>query len=184
MSMTENLPQESAERRGVFIWLALLASLAAVGGSLYLSLGMNLRACPLCFYQRTFALSLVAALIVGLGIRTRGLAFLTLPLATGGLGVACFHVYLELSVQLECPAGVLGIGSAPQQSLAIFAVVFFLLLAEGLRNAGRHPIALFGGLVLGGLLAYASCIANPRPTPSATPDICRPPNPPQAVSNQ
>lgn len=175
MSTPEEVTQESSQRPSAFIWLALLASLAALGGSLYLSLGMNLRACPLCFYQRTFAMSLIAILIVGLGLRTSGLTFLAFPLATGGLGVACFHVYLELTGKLECPAGILGFGSAPQQSLAVFAVVIVLLLSDGVKGRSRRPFALVGGLVLGGLLAAASCIANPPPAPSPTPDICRPP---------
>src|SRR5438128_91889 len=46
----------ATETRGPRPWLvlALVVSLAALGGSLALSLGLNLRACPLCFYQRTF----------------------------------------------------------------------------------------------------------------------------------
>ncbi len=36
------------------LWAALVVALAAMGGSLFLSLllslGMNLKACPLCFY--------------------------------------------------------------------------------------------------------------------------------------
>jgi hypothetical protein len=39
----------------VVTWLALVAALVVSAGSLWLSLGMNLVACPLCFYQRTFA---------------------------------------------------------------------------------------------------------------------------------
>src|SRR5262245_42107016 len=121
-------------RASVWLWLALIASIAALAGSLYLSLGMNLKACPLCFYQRTFAMSLVAVLLIGLSIGVRGLTFLTLPLATAGFGVACFHVFLEVTGKLECPLGMGQFGSAPQQSLAVYAVIFVLLFADGLRN--------------------------------------------------
>src|SRR5262245_2466312 len=104
----------------IWTWAALVVSAAALAGSLFLSLGMSLKACPLCFYQRTFAMSLVG--VLGIGLLTgagRGarLALLALPLAAAGLGVALFHVSLEVAGTLECPLGILGIGTAPQQSL-------------------------------------------------------------------
>jgi hypothetical protein len=37
-----------------------------------------------------------------------------LPLAVAGLGVALFHEYLELTGKLECPSGVMGVGTAPR----------------------------------------------------------------------
>lgn len=171
------------EHTGVLPWLALVVSLAAVGGSIFLSLGLNLKACPLCFYQRTFAMSLVAVLATGL-VPHRGravrISLLSLPLATAGLGVALFHVFLELKGTLECPSGVLGIGTAPQQSLAMFVVMFGILAVDVLRR--ETPWAGFiGTLVIGAILAVASCTANPpmpgppaQPYPGA-PEVCRPP---------
>src|SRR5436853_4078529 len=99
------------------VWPSLLIALMVLAGSLWLSIGMKLKACPLCFYQRTFVMGVVA--VLGIGLLTGGrhravLNLLTLPLAVAGLGVAVFHVYLELTGKLECPAGVLGIGTAPQ----------------------------------------------------------------------
>src|SRR5438093_13276732 len=84
---------------GGLAWAALAVAVAGLAGSLFLSLGMNLKACPLCFYQRTFMMSLVAVLGVGLlagAARPGRLALLALPLAVAGLGVALFHVSLEL----------------------------------------------------------------------------------------
>src|SRR6516165_10141324 len=81
------------------ILLAFLLSAATLGGSLYFSWGMQLKACPLCFYQRTFAMSLVAVLFMGLlsGMaRSARIGLLALPLAAGGLGVALNHVWLEV----------------------------------------------------------------------------------------
>src|SRR5688572_8973653 len=98
--------------------LALLFSAVAVAGSLYLSLGLGLVACPLCFYQRTFAFALVGLLGVGLLLPDRRpgrLCVLALPLAVGGLGVAAFHTYLAVSGTLECPLGIADIGTAPAQ---------------------------------------------------------------------
>jgi disulfide bond formation protein DsbB len=169
------------------LWSALAAALAALAGSLVLSLGMGLKACPLCFYQRTFVMSLVAVLGIGLlaGLaRTGKLGLLALPLAVAGLGVAVFHVSLEMRDKLECPAGVFGLGTAPQQSLAWFVVLVALLGMDAARNwkAGGSPRAAWiGGLVLGVFLAVASCISNPPlpeapPAPYAkAPDSCRPP---------
>src|SRR5688500_14959474 len=86
-------------------WAVLLFSLLAVAGSLYLSMGMKLKACPLCFYQRSFAMGVAAVLAMGLptGRRQAGLLTLVLPMIVAGLGVAGFHVYLEIAGKLECP---------------------------------------------------------------------------------
>ena len=61
----ESTPSASASVR---IWelLALAVSVAALAGSLYLSMGMKLKACPLCLYERTFMMGLVGVLLIGL----------------------------------------------------------------------------------------------------------------------
>ena len=101
-----------------------------------------------------------------------------------GLGVALFHVYLEAVGKLECPDGAFGWGTAPKQSLAAFIVLFTLLVIDvlrGLREGSNQWLGLAGALLLGGLLAGASCISNPpMPSPpkepyAKPPDICRPP---------
>jgi disulfide bond formation protein DsbB len=189
--MTNRVATEQDPRQAIagtaWTWAAAAVSLAAVAGSLYLSLGMGLRACPLCFYQRSFAMSLLAVLGVGLLAGGGGqgrLSLLALPLAAAGLGVAMFHVYLELAGRLECPAGVLGLGTAPKQSLTAFVIVFVLLAADALRGSGAgggRVLATASAVVLGGLLALGCCTSNPPPPPAPTapyaapPDICRPP---------
>ena len=171
----------------LWVWAALVVALIAAGGSLALTLVDKKQACPLCFYQRTFALSLVAVLGQGLitgVVRSGRLAILALPLALGGLGVAAFHVSLEARNILECPAGLFDIATAPKQSLAVFAVLT-LLLAAGVgsgflaREVGVPGTIL--ALVLSGGLVWASISANPKPPdpPSepypAPPNVCRPP---------
>jgi disulfide bond formation protein DsbB len=47
-------------------WAALAVAVATAAGSLALSLMEQKQPCPLCFYQRTFALCLVAILARGL----------------------------------------------------------------------------------------------------------------------
>lgn len=156
-----------------------------------MSIGMKLKACPLCFYQRTFVMGVVAVLGIGLltGQRHRAvLNLLALPLAVAGLGVAVFHVFLELTGKLECPAGVLGIGTSPQQSLAVL-IVLLIVIAVGIVRSHQvgepHPAAVAAAVVLGLLFTWGAVASSPPmpPTPSqpyAAPlDICRPPFHPQ-----
>jgi disulfide bond formation protein DsbB len=169
------------------VGLPLLVALVALAGSLWLSVAMGLKACPLCFYQRTFVMGVVAVLGIGVltGERHRPvLNLLALPLVVAGLGVAAFHVYLELTGKLECPSGVMGIGTAPKQSLIVLTVLLATVLVGIVwsRNAGV-PVwpPLCGAVVLGLLLAWGSLVSSPPmpPTPTKayeTPlDMCRPP---------
>jgi disulfide bond formation protein DsbB len=156
-------------------------ALAVVGtlGSLYLSIGMGLKACPLCFYQRSFIMAILAVLLMGLIVdrkRAGLLCLLCLPLSIAGLGVAVFHENLVLSGKLECPSGAFGLGTAPLQSAVLF-VVATISLALGIEN--RIASAL-GGVVLGLALALG-CVASAPPVPPAPdkpyespPEICRP----------
>jgi disulfide bond formation protein DsbB len=102
-------------RASRWAWAALAASAAGLAGSLSLSWGLALKACPLCFYQRAFVMGLVAVLGTGLLVRAarpERLSLLALPLAVAGLGVALFHVGLEAAVP---PASS---GPAPRPSRA------------------------------------------------------------------
>jgi disulfide bond formation protein DsbB len=152
---------------------------------------MRLKACPFCFYQRTFVMGVVAVLGIGLltGHRHRVvLNLLALPLVVGALGVAVFHVYLELTGKLECPAGVVGIGTAPQQSLAVLIVLLVFVVAGVVRSrkvGEGFPAAAGAAVVLGLLLAWGAVASSPPMPPApkqtyTTPlDICRPPFHPQ-----
>jgi len=176
-----------------FAFLAFLVSASAVTASLYLSLGLEFKACTLCFYQRAFACGLVAVLASGLFAfreQTARLCLVALPLAIAGLGVAGFQVWLgstdwpraEATWYLACPAGLLGYGTVPQQSLAAFALISVLLIGGGLREvaASRQcASALLVALVLGACAAMASIIANPplqdlKPIPGKPLTTCLP----------
>ena len=118
-----------ARAASVWAWAALAFACAGLAGSLALSWGLALKPCPLCFYQRSFVMGIVAVLAMGLlsgSARPGGLGLLALPLAVAGLGVALFHVRLELAGKLECPEGLLGLGTAPKQSLAVFVFSFVI----------------------------------------------------------
>lgn len=185
-------PEEAQPHRtlAVLAWLIFALALATTGGSLWLSMEMNLKACPLCFYQRTFAMAILGVMGMGLLVGRRylpALPFMGLPLAVAGCGVAAFHVYLELSGTLECPPGVLGIGTAPQQSLAAFVLLLILvaLAAAQAQNYGMHVSLALAGLLLGAMFAVGAVRSSP-PLPAAPSkpyegplDICRVPFRPQ-----
>lgn len=168
-----------AGKQSPLSWLALLVALVTSAGSLYLSAGMGLVACPLCFYQRTFALGAFGVLLIGLlgGMgRWVSLPALALPLAVGGLSVAGFHAWLEFSGKLECPGGVFDLGSAPQQSAAALGLLTLVLLADVLvpGRAGSGVVSLVGGLVLGGLFA-TGCIFTSSPPCKVDPEAYKSP---------
>ena len=175
------MKKEPTPVAGPYAILATLIAAAATGGSLWLSIGMKLKACPLCFYQRTFVMAVAGMLITGLLARVerRTLCLLAVPAAAAGFGVAGFHVWLEISGRLECPAGVMGIGTAPQQSAGLFGLLFVVLMAGAWRAVSSGAAA--GTVILGALLAWGSIASAPSlpPAPAkpyGTPlDMCRPP---------
>jgi len=140
----------------------------------------------LCFYQRAFALGAAGVLAVGVlyGMgRTTALSTLVLPLAAGGLTVAGYHAYLEHNGTLECPRGLFGLGTAPQQSLAGFALLTLVLLSDAWqepRPGGGWSAslgAIFTGVVLGtALIKSGPELARPPTEPDPRPlNTCRRP---------
>ena len=151
--------------------LALIAALAGSTGSVFLSLGLGLVACPLCFYQRSFMLGALGVLVttrLARDLVPAGAAcLLVLPLVAGGLGVALFHVGLELTGRLECPDGIFGLGSAPAQSLGAFVLLATLLVPAAVAAGGaRAALRTVAAVALGVLLAVAS-VASAPPLPEA-----------------
>ena len=168
---------ESAGARSgtmVIAVLALLVALAATGGSLALSLSLGLKACPLCFYQRSFAMAALAVLAVGLVTDRKNPArvcLLAVPLVWAGLGVAVFHEYLVTNGTLECPLGLLGIGTSPAQSLTVF-IVLALVCTIGAASDRTAPIApkavlVAAAILLGAAMAWA-CIKSSPPLKDRT----------------
>lgn len=154
-------------------WLTAATIVAAVGttGSLFLSISLGLKACPLCFYQRSFVMAVLAVLALGRILeRTRPglICFLCAPLTSAGLGVAAFHEYLVLTEVLECPLGMLGVGSSPAQSLAVFVVLSIVVCGGAWcgREESRRQNAstLFSALLFGFVLA-AACVKSSPPLP-------------------
>src|SRR5438874_2723515 len=93
-------PPPAPPGQGWLIWTALVLALVASAGSVWLSVGMGLQACPLCFYQRAFAMAVLAVLATGLtaGLgRIVPISLLAVPISAAGLVVALMHVRLELN---------------------------------------------------------------------------------------
>jgi disulfide bond formation protein DsbB len=170
-------------------WTLIALALAVTGsaGSVYLSTALGLKACPLCFYQRSFVMAAAAVLCVGVAVKVRpgsNVSLLALPLAVSGLGVALFHEYLELTGRLECPLGLLSLGTAPQQSTALLILLTASLsasVASDRKMARLGSPAIAGSAVLGLILALA-CVWSAPPLPPAPGKpydepllICRPP---------
>jgi disulfide bond formation protein DsbB len=175
--MSTNPLPERTPARSLAIWAALLVAVAAASGSLWLTLGMSLKACPLCLYQRCFILAAVAILALGLalrGLESSALGVLALVPAVAGFGVGLFHNYLEQTKVLECPSGIGGYGTAPQQALAAEAALMLPLLIASVRRM----IPTITALLLGGAIAAALILSGPplpKPTPPKDPfDMCRP----------
>src|SRR5450631_4118519 len=107
MSTAASAP--TPDRKSLWIALALFTSVVGVVGSLYLSVAMELKACPLCFYQRAFIMATATTLFFGLSLRgvpSAALTPLALASAVAGGGIAAFHVYIDAKGILECPIGV------------------------------------------------------------------------------
>lgn len=185
----------SRKHSGRTVWsiLALALAIVAAGGSVYLSVRLGLKACPLCFYQRSFAIGAVLVLVMMLwldGLRSSRAVLVTLPLAVSGLGIAAFHVYLVLTGKLECPPALFGWGDGPQQSLVVFSALTLVCLGGAIsarKVESRGALVRMAAAVLLGAGAAWASIASAPPLPP-TPkqpydaikqpfDMCRPPFP-------
>ena len=157
------------------IWEGLALAIAAsmLVGSLYLSVGLGLKACPLCLYERTFVMGVVGVLGVGLvarpPVRAGALGLLALPLAVAGLGLAAFHVYLDRSGVLDCPPGVLGLGHAPDQSLAGYLLLTGVLAIGALSERSEAALRPWAGGVTAALLGAALAFASVKSAPPLPP---------------
>ncbi|MBI1900450.1 MAG: disulfide bond formation protein B [Planctomycetia bacterium] len=174
---------------GLMLPAALFIAAAGTAGSLWLSLGMQLKPCPLCYYQRALVICVLAIYVVGVLARVKPqsvLHALALPAAGAGLGIAAWHVYLEAIGKLVCPRGIGGLGSAPQQSLAMYALLAIAVLCGALGGASRRVVPAAAGVLLAGLMAWGMIKAvpppaPPQPYPGDRPPVCQPPLPSRAT---
>lgn len=164
---------ESSSMKCAAKCLVIAIAIAVIGtvGSVYLSMGLGLKACPLCFYQRSFVMAALAVLALGRfleRLRPGLICLLSVPLAWAGLGVAAFHEYLVLSSVLECPPALFGIGTAPAQSLAVFIALAIAVTGGAWCGRQESPrqrsCTLFVAVMLGAVMEGA-CVKSAPPLP-------------------
>ncbi len=165
MSLTNPPKPLAASLQSLWLRGALFVSAGGVVGSLYLSLEMELKACPLCLYQRAFIMATAAILGFGLfmrGVPSAALTPLALASATAGACVAAFHLYLDVTEILECPAGVTGRITAPGESFIMYLLVLTLLLGD-LFSQRTYVTHGLGAMLVGFVFAVTSIRATPPP---------------------
>lgn len=171
-SLEDNIENTPNSRSTLFLTSAI--QIAAVGtvGSLFLSMGLGLKACPLCFYQRSFVMAVLVVLTLGRYLeRSRPglICLLSVPLAWAGVGVAAFHVQLEMTKVLECPLGMFGFGTAPIQSLILFNFLASDVTVGawfGRRESERQGTRTILFAVLLGFALAAACVKSSPPLPA------------------
>lgn len=135
-SGAETLLGSERSSRAVLAAGTLVASVATAG-SLYLSLGLGLIPCELCWYQRILMYPLVVVLGVAFVKDDRSVYHTAVPLATVGAAIAAYHSY----VQIDSGAGSCTVGCSEVQytvvgltvpNLSLVAFVLILLLMANL----------------------------------------------------
>lgn len=123
---------------------ATAVAVVATACSLYLSLGMGLTPCDLCWYQRILMYPLVVVFGVA-AVERRGTVYRTaLVLASGGVAVAGYHSWLQIAGGGACSFGggctavqfrlePLGL-TVPNLALLAFAILVAFSLALWLRD--------------------------------------------------
>ncbi|NLV13698.1 disulfide bond formation protein B [Haloarcula argentinensis] len=123
--------------------LAAATAVAAVAtaGSLYLSLGLGLTPCRLCWYQRILMYPLVIVLGVAAVERRPGAVRTALPLAVPGAAIAAYHSWLQVS-QTTCGIGAISCAQIQYRVLGLtvpnLSLVAFVLVT-GLVAAAARP---------------------------------------------
>ncbi|MGB9952496.1 MULTISPECIES: disulfide bond formation protein B [unclassified Haloarcula] len=135
-------PRSAFDRPRLLLAAATAVAAVATAGSLYLSLGLGLTPCRLCWYQRILMYPLVVVLGVAAVENRPGVVRTALPLAVPGAAVAAFHSWLQVS-QTTCGLGavscaqiqyrVLGL-TVPNLALTAFLLVTGLVVAASVRS--------------------------------------------------
>jgi len=118
-----------------------LVALAATAGSLFLSIGLGLLPCRLCWYQRILMYPLVVVLGVAALEERPAVARTALPLSVLGLGVATYHSFLQVAAgPSQCFAGGCGTVQFRLVGLTVpnLSLVAFLLITGALLLVRRR----------------------------------------------
>lgn len=138
----ERSPETAPVRRRLpqaLLALGTLVALVATSGSLYLSLGLGLIPCELCWYQRILMYPLVVVLGVALLEGRRTVYYTGAPLATLGAAIAAYHSYIQInpaasSCTVGCSAVQYTVFGLTIPNLSLLAFVAILLVLAGLSR--------------------------------------------------
>jgi disulfide bond formation protein DsbB len=111
--------------------VATVVAAVATAGSLFLSLGLGLTPCRLCWYQRILMYPLVVVLGVAAVERRPGVARTVLPLSVFGLGLAAYHSWLQVT-QTTCSIGVVSCATVQYRLAGLLTIPNLSLLAFSL----------------------------------------------------
>jgi len=123
----------------VLLAFGTLVALVATTGSLYLSLGLGLIPCELCWYQRILMYPLVVVLGVALVEGRESVYYTGVPLAVLGATVASYHSYIQInptasSCTVGCSAVQYTVFGLTVPNLSLLAFVLVLIALVGLRR--------------------------------------------------
>jgi len=125
---------------------AMLIATVATAGSLYLSLGLGLIPCELCWYQRILMYPLVIVIGTAL-VEGRETVYRTvIPLAMVGTAIAAYHSYIQIypsasSCTVGCSAvqyTVFGLTIPNLSLLAFVSVLLVMVVLQRQFGAGRN----------------------------------------------
>lgn len=151
-------PAPMPDYRALWIRCALFLAVIGVLGSLHLSLNMDLKACPLCYYQRAFIMAVAAILTFGMflpGVPAGAQTVFALAPAFAGGAIATLHTYLVVTGEMECPTGISGTLAAPTESLIVHGLLL-VCLAGDLFHRGIYVTQGLGAMLLG-FVFYTTC---------------------------
>ncbi|WP_277540415.1 disulfide bond formation protein B [Haloarcula laminariae] len=119
---------------------ATLVALVATAGSLFLSLGLGLEPCRLCWYQRILMYPLVVVLGVATVERRAAVAWTALPLTALGAAIAAYHSWLQ-ATQVACGVGAVSCARVQYRIAGLtvpnLSLIAFLLVSGAVLLAWR-----------------------------------------------
>ncbi|MFC7075688.1 disulfide bond formation protein B [Haloarcula halophila] len=107
---------------------ATVVAAVATAGSLFLSLGLGLTPCRLCWYQRILMYPLVVVVGVAAIEERSGVARTVLPLSVFGLALAAYHSWLQVT-QTTCSVGVVSCATVQYRLFGLLTIPNLSLLA-------------------------------------------------------
>ena len=124
-------------------WLAAatLVAIVATTWSLYLSLGLGLVPCELCWYQRILMYPLTVILGVAALENRPGVYRTALPLSVLGAGVAAYHTWFQVTADsATCSVGSCGVVQYQVLGLTVpnLSLIAFVLVSLSLVVAARR----------------------------------------------